>query len=178
MKKLFCLLSLFLLAQAAGVQNAVADEKGSQEERLEVLTRQISFFDDRLKSKPNDPNLHFQVGTKFYELGRFYESKADRVFLTDSNKVDIKKARRFYKDSIGHLKKSLQIQPRNAGAHFNISLTYLVEGDGENAISHMRESEKLFMKNNDKRGVAKARKALREWFDRYGYRPEDFTTSQ
>jgi tetratricopeptide (TPR) repeat protein len=176
MKKLFCLLSLFCLTQAVGVQNAIADKKLKAEERLEILTRQISFFDDRLKSKPNDPDLHFQMGTKFYELGRFYESKADRVFLTGNNNVDIKKARRFYKDSIGHLKKSLQIQPGNAGAHFNISLTYLVEGDGENAISHMRESEKLFMKNHDKRGVAKARKALREWFDRYGYRPEDFTS--
>ena len=87
----------------------------------------------------------------------------------------MKRARRLYRDSITHLKKSLQIQPKNAGAHFNISLTYLVEGDGENAIAHMRGSEKLFMTNRDKRGVAKARKALREWFDRYGYRPEDFT---
>ncbi len=116
------------------------------------------------------------MGTKFYELGRFYETKADRVFWTRSHKADLKKARRYYKDSIEHLKKSLEIQPLSAGAHFNISLTYLVEGDGENAISHMRESEKLFMKKNDKRGIAKARKALREWFDRYGYRPEDFTS--
>lgn len=176
MKKLFCLLLILLLAQAAGVPNAVAEEKVSEEERLEILTRQISFFDESLQSKPNDPNLHFQLGTKFYELGRFYESKADRLFLTSDNKADTNKARRLYKDSIEHLKQSLQIQPRNAGAHFNISLSYLVEGDGENAISHMRESEKLFMKKNDKRGVAKARKALREWFDRYGYRPEDFTS--
>jgi tetratricopeptide (TPR) repeat protein len=176
MKKFFCLLLALFLAQAAGVQNAVAEEKMSAEERLEILTRQISFFDEGLQSKPNDPNLHFQLGTKFYELGRFYESKADRLFLTGDNKADINKAHRLYKDSIEHLKKSLQIQPGNAGAHFNISLTYLVEGDGENAISHMRESEKLFMKKNDKRGVAKARKALREWFDRYGYRPEDFNS--
>ncbi len=176
MKKYFCLLLVLLLIPAVGSKNAVADETGNEEERLEVLTRQISFFDDRLKAKPDDPNLHFQMGTKFYELGRYYESKADRILWTRNNNTDMEKARRLYKDSIEHLKKSLQIQPGNAGAHFNISLTYLVEGDGENAISHMRESEKLFMKNKDKRGIAKARKALREWFDRYGYRPEDFTS--
>lgn len=174
MKKFLYLLLVFLLAQTAGVQKTVADEEGNEDEKLEVLTRQISFFDEGLKSKPNDPNLHFHLGTKFYELGRFYESKADRIFLSGDNSVDMKKARRLYRDSIAHLKKSLQIQPRNAGAHFNISLAYLVEGDGENAIVHMRESEKLFMASHDKRGVAKARKALREWFDRYGYRPEDF----
>ncbi|MCH7622907.1 MAG: hypothetical protein IIB46_02365 [Nitrospinae bacterium] len=175
MKKLFCLLLVFLLAQAVGVRTTVADEEVSAEERLEILTRQISFFDESLKSKPNDPNLHFHLGTKFYELGRFFESKADRIFFTGDNEIDMNRARRLYRDSITHLKKSLQVQPRNAGAHFNISLTYLVKGDGENAIAHMRESEKLFMANHDKRGVAKARKALREWFDRYGYRPEDFT---
>ncbi len=175
MKKLFCFLIAFLLMQATGVQNTAADERVSEEERLEVLTRQISFFKGGLKSKPGDPDLHFQLGTKFYELGRFYESKADRIFLSGNNNADIKRARRLYRDSISHLKKSLLIQPQSAATHFNISLTYLVDGDGENAISHMRESEKLFMANRDKRGVAKARKALREWFDRYGYRPEDFT---
>lgn len=175
MKKYFCLLSIFLLAQVAVGLNAFADEEKNEEERLEILTRQISFFKEGLQSKPRDPNLHFQLGTKFYELGRYYESHSDRVFFTGANNVDIKKARKLYRGSIEHLKKSLQIQPKNAGAHFNISLTYLVDGDGENAIAHMRESEKLFMANHDKRGVAKARKALREWFDRYGYRPEDFS---
>ena len=175
MKKLFCLLLVFLMTQALGVRTTVADEKVNAVERLEILTRQISFFDESLKSKPNDPNLHFNLGTKFYELGRFYESKADRILFTSENEIDMIRARRLYRDSITHLKKSLQIQPRNAGAHFNISLTYLVEGDGEHAITHMRESEKLFMANHDRRRVAKARKALREWFDRYGYRPEDFT---
>jgi len=174
MKKIFCLLVVFFLTQVVGVQRTVADEKMSEEERLEILTREIYFFDASLKTEPNDPNLHFQLGTKYYELGRFYESKADRIFFTSENEADMKNARRLYRDSIAHLKKSIQIKPRNAGAHFNISLTYLVEGDGENAIVHMRKSEKLFMDNHDKRGVAKARKALREWFDRYGYRPEDF----
>jgi tetratricopeptide (TPR) repeat protein len=176
MKKLFGLLLLFLLAIVTGAQQSSADAEPNDEERLEILNRQISFFDEGLKSKPGDPNLHFQLGTKYYELGRFYESKTDRILFSGDNAAHMKKARGLYRDSITHLKKSLQIQPRNAGAHFNISLTYLVEGDGENAISHMRESEKLFMKNNDKRGVAKSRKALREWFDRYGYRPEDFTS--
>jgi len=163
------------LTPLAGVLNASAFANGNEAERLEVLTRQVLYFGDRLQTQPNDPDLHFKLGTKFYQLGRFYEANADRIFQTDKSYADKNKARQFYKDSIAHLQKSLAIQPRSAGAHFNISLTYLVEGDGENAISHMRESEKLFMKNHDKRGIAKARKALREWFDRYGYRPEDFT---
>ncbi len=174
MKKLFCLLLLFLLAQTAGVQKAVADTELSEKERLEILNRQISFFDEGLKSKPNDSNLHFQLGTKFYELGRFHESRTNGIFFSGDNSTHMKKARRLYQDSITHLKKSLQIKPWNAGAHFNISLTYLVEGDEKNAIIHMVESERLFMAFKDKRGTMKARKALREWFDRYGYRPGDF----
>lgn len=175
MKKYFYFLSVLILTPLVGVLNAGAFENGNEAEKLEVLTRQVLYFGDRLQTQPNDPDLHFKLGTKFYQLGRFYEDKADRIFKTDKNYANRNKARQFYRDSIAHLQKSLKIQPRSAGAHFNISLTYLVEGDGENAISHMRESEKLFMKNNDKRGIAKARKALREWFDRYGYRPEDFT---
>jgi tetratricopeptide (TPR) repeat protein len=175
LKKYIYFLLVLILVPLPGVVNAGAFENVNQEERLEVLTRQILYFDDRLQAKPNDPDLHFKLGTKFYQLGRFYAAKADGIFKTNENYSDKNKARRFYKDSIAHLQKSLEIRPKSAGAHFNISLTYLVEGDGESAISHMRESEKLFMKNKDKRGIAKARKALREWFDRYGYRPEDFT---
>jgi len=174
MKRLFCLVSIFVILQVVGVEISAAEAEKSEQEKLEILNRQISFFDEQLKVKPNDPNWHFQLGTKYYELGRFYEKQADRIFLTRKNDLDISKARDLYKSSIEHLKKSLEIQPNNAGAHFNLSLTHFVEGDAENAITHMRKSEQLFMVLHDKRGVAKARKALREWFDRYGYRPEDF----
>ena len=131
MKKFFCLLMIFFLAQAVGDLNAFADTKKNEEEKLEILTRQISFFKGGLQSKPHDPNLHFQLGTKFYELGRYYESQSDRIIFSGDNNADRIRARRLYRGSIEHLKKSLQIQPRNAGAHFNISLTYLVDGDGE-----------------------------------------------
>lgn len=174
MKRLFFLLLIFFIMQTVGVKISVAETGKSEQEKLEILNRQISFFDEQLQVKPNDPNWHFQLGTKYYELGRFYEKRADRIFLTRENELDISKARDLYKNSAEHLKKSLEIQPNNAGAHFNLSLTHFVEGDAENAIAHMRQSEQIFMALHDKRGVAKARKALREWFDRYGYRPEDF----
>jgi tetratricopeptide (TPR) repeat protein len=174
MKKLFYLVSMFVILQVVGVKISAAETEKSEQEKLEILNRQISFFDEQLKVKPNDPKWHFQLGTKYYELGRFYEKKADRIFLTRKNDSDISKARSLYKSSVEHLKQSFKIQPSNAGAHFNLSLSHFVEGDAENAITHMRKSEQLFMALHDKRGVAKARKALREWFDRYGYRPEDF----
>ena len=175
MKKLLYLASFLLIFQLVGVKISVAGDEKNEKEELEILTRQISFFDERLQAKQNDSKLHFQLGTKYYELGRFYESKANRVFFTHKNELDIKKARDFYQSSIEHLEKSLEIQPNNPGAHFNLSLTHFVEGDAENAIVHMRKSEQLFIASQDKRGVAKTRKALREWFDRYGYRPEDFS---
>ncbi|GJL77020.1 MAG: hypothetical protein NPINA01_00090 [Nitrospinaceae bacterium] len=174
MKKMLYLLFVSLMVSLLGGNVAVAEEKNGAEEKLEVLNRQISFFNERLETEPDNPNWHFQLGTKYYELGRFYEERADRIFLSGENKSDINKARRLYESSVEHLEHSLRIQPDNAGAHFNLSLTHFVDGDAENAIVHMRKSEQLFMAYQDKRGVAKARKALREWFDRYGYRPEDF----
>ena len=169
------MLSVFFIFLAVGVKISVAGEKKSGEEKLEILTRQISFFDERLKEKPDDPNFHFQLGTKYYQMGRFYEKRANRILFTHKNELDNKRAHDLYQSSIEHLEKSLVKQPNNAGAHFNLSLTHFVEGDAENAIVHMRKSERLFMDLQDKRGVAKARKALREWFDLYGYRPEDFS---
>jgi len=174
MKKLFCLVAFYLILQVAGAKISSAETEKSEPEKLKILNRQISFFGEQLDVKPDDPNWHFQLGTKYYELGRFYERKANRIFLTGKNAVDVSKARKLYQSSIEHLQRSLEIQPNNAGAHFNLSLTHFVEGDAENAIDHMRQSEQIFMALNDKRGVAKARKALRQWFDRYGYRPEDF----
>ena len=174
MKKIIFFVSVFLMVSAGGAGLSIAYEKEGEEEKLEVLHRQISFFENRLQAKPDDANFHFQLGTKYYELGRFFDERAKRVVFTEKNELDRNRANRLYLDSIDHLQTSLEMQPNNAGAHFNLSVSYLVQGDGENAIAHMRKSEQIFMDLKDKRGVAKARKALREWFDRYGYRPEDF----
>ncbi|MFQ5451615.1 MAG: hypothetical protein ACE5E9_13390 [Nitrospinaceae bacterium] len=159
---------------AGWLPGAWAEEESALEEKARILNRQIAFYQEQLKIKPENPELHFSLGTKYYELGRYFESRANRVFFTGANQKDLREANQLYDHSIDQLRESLKLQPRNAGAHFNLSLNYFVKGDGENAIVHMREAEQLFFKLDDKRGVAKARKALREWFDRYGYRPEDF----
>ena len=177
--KRFLTSGLVFFVFLAGVAPVFAvDENLLAKERFEVLNRQISLFQEGLQSRPSDPELHFNLGTKYYELGRLYEKEAGRLFFTDENEKNQTTARELYRRSIDHLKESLKVQPRNAGAHFNLSLDYFVAGDSENAILHMRQAEQIFAELKDQRGVAKSRKALREWFDRYGYRPEDFDHSR
>ncbi len=174
MKNIYIILFIGSFFLQGWVTPCAANEKFSEEEKLKILNRQVALFEKGLESKPDDSKLHFNLGTKYYELGRFYEKEADALFLTSGSKKNLANARKLYRQAVDHLKASLKIQPDNPGAHFNLSLAYFVEGDGENAIAHMRKAEQLFMQVKDKRGIAKSRKALREWFDRYGYRPEDF----
>jgi hypothetical protein len=64
--------------------------------------------------------------------------------------------------------------PEDANAHFSLGEIYDNYEKGADAILHTRLAEKYYLKNKDIKGIAESRRNLREYYDRYGFKPEDF----
>ena len=71
----------------------------------------------------------------------------------------------------------LKQNPGNPQTCFSLGETYDSIGDGANAIVNMMKAEEFFLRQKDRAGVAKSRRALRYYYVKYGFKPEDFTVS-
>ncbi len=64
--------------------------------------------------------------------------------------------------------------PQNAGAHFVLGEAYDELRAGANAIVHTQIAEHLFKEQENKIGLAESRRNLRRYFEKYGFKKEDF----
>ena len=64
--------------------------------------------------------------------------------------------------------------PKNAEAHFALGEVYDELRAGANAIVHTQIAEQLFKEQKNIQGLADTRRNLRWYFEKYGYKPEDF----
>jgi hypothetical protein len=78
------------------------------------------------------------------------------------------------KEQIEHDEELVRNNPNDPDVHYQVALNNQGRGDGEGAIIHMIKAEQLYRVAKDIRGLARSRKALREYFQTYGYLPEDF----
>lgn len=78
------------------------------------------------------------------------------------------------KKQIPAFEEALKANPRDAQAHNALAKIYDEIDDGANAIIHAREAEKLFVEMKNVKGVAEARRSLRDYYEKYGFKPEDF----
>jgi len=108
-------------------------------------------FKKRLKAvqdNPDDPEAHFK-------LAAAYEERSSTGA------------------AIRHFQETLRLQPRSAEAHFNLGILFESEGDGENAIVHMNRAGTLFSERADGANKERARKRLRDYYDKYGFRGKE-----
>lgn len=85
-----------------------------------------------------------------------------------------KKNRYTAQERIAKQEATLKDDPQNAGAHFALGEAYDELQAGANAIVHTQIAEQLFVEQENKVGVAESRRNLRLFFEKYGFREEDF----
>jgi tetratricopeptide (TPR) repeat protein len=76
--------------------------------------------------------------------------------------------------AIEHFQRALRLDSDYDPALWNLSVIYNQKGDGAEAIIHMKKAEAIFLKRQDVKSLANARKKIREFFTKYSYQPEDF----
>jgi len=142
---IFISLAIFLAGTSGWP--ATGNEKASaKNQKIQIEIRNL---EAKMMEHPLDADLQFILG-------------ADYWVLDDHDKA------------IEHYQRALQLDPEYDTALMNLSTIYNLKGDGAEAIIHMKKAEAIFLKREDVKSLAKARKRLRDFFAKYHYKPEDF----
>jgi len=104
----------------------------------------------RLQNNPDDAEAHFYLASAYEEKGRFPEA-------------------------IDEFRETLRLNPKSAEAHFNLGILYEKVNDGRNAIVHILKAGNLFGEKGDSGNKERALKRLRDYYRKFGFKPEDFT---
>lgn len=78
------------------------------------------------------------------------------------------------REQVAHDQEMISKSPNDPDIHYKVAINSRHRGDGEGAIIHMMKAEQLYKVQKDIRGLARSRKHLREFYNTYGYQPEDF----
>ena len=159
MKIALCFLIVFIFFPLAINPAFSAPENNGPNKEIEELERKILEFGKEFEKKMIETIKQMLEG----QIQRMEKSEQK---TEQENKVLIEK---FNQD--------LRQNPDNPQTYFSLGETYNSIGDGANAILNMMKAEELYLRQKDRAGVAKCRRALRNYYAKYDFKPEDFTVS-
>jgi tetratricopeptide (TPR) repeat protein len=111
-------------------------------------SKDIKRYRSVIAETPEDASAHFY-------LGAAYESKG------------------WLKEAITAFSESVRLNPKSAEGHFNLGVLCEKVGEGKNAIFHITKAGSLFAEKSDKHNKERARKLLKEYYEKYGFKQED-----
>lgn len=111
--------------------------------------KNIKKYKERLREFPDDAEAHFYLATAYEERGRLEEA-------------------------IEEFQKTLRLNPNSAQIYFNLGILYAKIDDGKNAILHILKAGNLFKQKGDSNNKERAFKRLHDYYQKYGFKPEDF----
>ena len=141
------------------VSSIRAEEGGEMEDPFEgkpPLTDQLKQFSDEIAKR---------VHQELQEL----LDKELKVLQKERNKN-----RYTAEERIAKQEEIIKDDPKNAEAHFALGEAYDEMRAGANAIVHTQIAELLFKEQENTIGLAKSRRNLRRFFEKYDYKKEDF----
>lgn len=160
MKIALCFLIVFIFFPLAINPAFSATENGDSDKEIEELERKFLEFGKEFEKKMIETIKQMLEG-QIQRMGKG-DQKTDQ-----ENKALIEK---FNQD--------LRQNPDNPQTHFSLGETYDSIGDGANAILNTMKAEEFYYQQKDRAGVAKCRRALRYYYAKYDFKPEDFKISQ
>ncbi|MBC8283990.1 MAG: tetratricopeptide repeat protein [Nitrospinae bacterium] len=101
-----------------------------------------------LSAAPNDPAAHFNLGAAYDQAGKV-------------------------KDAVHEFEETIKIHPNSAEAHFNLGVLYETLNQGEKAIVHILKAGNLFGEKNDSVNKMEARRLLKQFYKKFGFKPEE-----
>lgn len=161
MKKIFVLAFFTFVMTANTVPRATATEA----ERVNILEEQN--IEQKIQELSEEWQRHFVEAVNHFLEKELQRLRKDKEEPSDglSNKIE---------------KYEEEIKQGSNDPEAMISLARLYDrmGDGANAIINAKKAEKIFVKQKNVKGAAEARRSLRNYFEKYDYKPEDFELNQ
>jgi len=97
---------------------------------------------------PNDPGAHFNLGAAYNKAGKIH-------------------------DAVREFEETVKIHSGSAEAHFNLGVLYASLNKSEKAIVHILKAGNLFGEKNDSVNKMESRRLLKEFYKKFGFKPED-----
>ena len=135
-----------------------------------------AFAEAASDSTPAEPKLEDQFNELTDEWQRRLVDAMRQILANELSRLKAKKTQpaESLQSQISDHETVLKKHPKNPSSHFALGSLYSDLGDGANAIIHMKKAERLFKDQDDIKGVAESRRNLRNYFSKFGYKPEDF----
>ena len=115
-------------------------------------SKEIKNRKKELSLRPDDPAAHFNLGTAYDKAGKI-------------------------RDAVKEFEETIKIHPNSAEAHFNLGVLYGTLNQGEKAILHILKAGNHFGEKNDPVNKMESRRLLKEFYRKFGFKPEDMTDS-
>ena len=111
-------------------------------------SKEIKQRKEELSLRPDDPAAHFNLGTAYDKAGKI-------------------------RDAVHEFEETIKIHSNSAEAHFNLGVLYSSLNEGEKAIGHILKAGNLFGEKNDSVNKMESRRLLKEFYKKFGFKPED-----
>lgn len=155
MKKVTAIISVSLAILLASLSFGVAQDTPEQTEEQKLEEKMKDLGKEMSQAVINSLKVILDQ-----ELKRLKKSKGE-------NRDAVQKQISVYEEA---LKKN----PKDADAHLALGKIYAEIDDGANAIVHAKKAEEQYLAKKNIKGTAEARRDLRGYFERFGFKPEDF----
>ena len=161
MKKIFVWTFFAFVMTATLTPQASATEA----ERVNILEEQN--IEQKIQELSEEWQRHFVEA-----VNHFLEKELRRL------KKDKEEPREGLSSQIEKYEQEIKRGSNDPEALISLARLYDRMGDGANAIINAKKAEKIFVAQKDVKGAAKARRSLRNYFEKYDYKPEDFELNQ
>lgn len=124
----------------------------NQYDATPLTERQYQGAVAKVKSTPNDPNSHIDLGWALFQKGQYNEALAEYKKATE---LDDKNSRAYlnlgiaYKQvekmdiAITSLQKAIELNPKSYEAHYYLGLTFQTNGKLNQAVEELQVADKL-----------------------------------
>lgn len=157
-KPCFALLAVLVFSLMCG-SNVWAEEEGEEEDPFEgkpPIAEQLKQFSNEIAKRVHQ------------ELQQLLDK--EMTVLQEERR----KSQYTAKEKIAKQEGIIKDDPKNAAAYMAMGEAYDEMRAGANAIVHTQVAELLFKEQENKIGLAKSRRNLRMYFEKYEYKKEDF----
>ncbi len=131
--------------------------------------KRVETLKNRIRQNPKDYKAYIDIGDVYQQFGNFngaVQAYQRELKIKPDDEINLNRlgeafwgAKRF-PEALGQFKKALKVNPKYAYAHLNIGKAFGLVDDKANAIAHTRFAARLFRRNRDKNGEAKAKRNL------------------
>lgn len=142
-----CALIIFAAGQYVGIKYF-----WNQFDKTPLAEKQYQGALAKVKSTPNDPNSHIDLGWALFQKGQYNEALAEYKKATE---LDEKNFRAYlnlglaYRQvekmdiAITSLQKAVELNPKSYEAHYYLGLTYQTNGKNDQALAELQVADKL-----------------------------------